>query len=236
MTAVVASALGGQLRSPLKEERPHGAPFLWTEENVMRRLSLAAASAVVLLGSFSGSARASTFDFYETGITACSASVCIQPQQPTVLMTLTLSGPTETGSATYTFPSSPPVVTDPNLAFRLNAFGEHPIVAPDFGSFPLGFVLSYSITWADVAGELTAVSVNYLSDLDQVGFSAGSFRLTGGGIGSDGSIGGCGSGTCTVTGFWQREVPEPATLSVFGAALAGLCLIRRRYRKNAQKR
>src|SRR5260221_14414492 len=140
-------------------------------------------------------------------------------------MNLPLSNPTETGSATYTFfPSSPPVVTDPNFAFHLNgSFGEDVIRAPDFGTSPPGFVLGYNITWADVAGQLTAVSVNYLTDRDQVGFGAGPFGLTGGGIGSDGTIGGCGNGTCMVSGFWQREVPEPARVVVFWAALAGLC-------------
>src|SRR5438477_9150233 len=120
---LVASALGSRPRSPSKEERAPRRRFFVDTGNVIRRLSLAAASALALLGSFSGSARAITFDFYETGITACSAFDCVQPQQPTVLMTLTISGPTETGSATYSFPSSPPVVTDPNFAFRLNAFG-----------------------------------------------------------------------------------------------------------------
>ena len=187
--------------------------------------------AALLQPYFGGRARATvTFDFYETGITACGTAICVQPPQPTVLMRLTLSSPTETGSAEYVFPSSPPVVTDVNFAFHLNGFGEPVISAPNFGSTPVGFVLGYDITWGDMGGELTAVSVNYLSTNDQVAFSAGSFGLTGGGIGSDAGIDGCSMGTCTVAGYWQREVPEPASAALFGCALVGLAFLGRRRR------
>src|SRR5438477_2898957 len=147
-----------------------------------------------------------TFDFFETRITACAATSCVQPQQPTVLMALTLSSLNETGSAIYAPPSSPPSVTDPNFAFAVNAVGEQLVSAPNFGSLPAGFVHHYNISWAEVGGQLTAVSIDYLSDLsNQIGGAAGTFGLAGGGIGSDGTMGGCGFGTCTVAGYWQRE-------------------------------
>jgi hypothetical protein len=113
----------------------------------MRKLMLAAVSALSLLPSFATPASATvTFDFYETGITSCGSPDCMPPKQPTVLMSLTLSGPTETGSAKHSFPGGTPVVTDPNFAFHLSAFGERIIAASDFGSSPPGFVLGYNST------------------------------------------------------------------------------------------
>jgi hypothetical protein len=190
----------------------------------MRRLTLALASAVAFLVCLTkpGSATV-TFDFFETGITACNAASCQAPQHSSILMSLQLSGPTESGSAAYSLGAAP-VVTDPNFAFSLSPFFDAGpttvITAPDFGRNPVGFITSYDITWSDVGGQLTAVSVNYLDNLNQVGGSLGVFGLTGGGIASDGFIGGCSLGRCTIVGSWQAvPVPEPASAWLLLTAL-----------------
>jgi hypothetical protein len=86
----------------------------------MFKLIVAAVSAAVLLFGKPASASV-TFDFFETAITACRAVSC-GPQQFSppfpILMTLQLSGTTETGSAEYNalaFPRFGPVVSDPIL-------------------------------------------------------------------------------------------------------------------------
>ena len=200
----------------------------------MRKLILSTLSAVVLSLSSTMPASASvTFDFL---VTACSGVACRVPEQfPHVLMSLQLSTLTENGSAQWGGGSSPPIVSDPNFAFSLrdiaSFFGTPVIIGPpDFG-FALRFSIepSYNITWSEVAGQLTAVSVNYLDIANEVGFGSGAFGLTGGGIGSDSNIDGCGFGLCMVSGYWQ-SVPEPGSAILLLSALLGFGMLRRPYR------
>jgi hypothetical protein len=58
----------------------------------------------------------------------------------------------------------------------------------------------------------------------------GPFGLTGGPVGSDGIIGGCGDTQCTVSGFWQSDltaVPEPISAVLLITGLLGTCLASR---------
>ena len=55
------------------------------------------------------------------------------------------------------------------------------------------------------------------------------FGLTGGGIGSDSNIDGCGFGLCMVSGYWQ-SVPEPGSAILLLSALLGFGMLRRPYR------
>ena len=199
----------------------------------MCKLILAAVSAAVLSLLFAMPASATViFDFF---VTACTGAACRVPEQlPHILMSLQLSSSTETGSAQYGGGSSPPVVTDPNFTFSLrdiaSFFGTPVIIGPpDFG-LGLRFSIepSYNITWSEVAGQLTAVSVNYLDIANEVGFGSGAFGLTGGGIGSDSNIDGCGFGLCTVSGYWQ-SVPEPGSAILLLSALFGFGILRRHH-------
>ena len=152
----------------------------------------------------------------------------LQPPQP-LFFSLTLSSDTETGSASSsTTPFA--TVTDPNFSF----LGIHPPLFQDSD-------LSFTITWTAVAGQLTALSIDYLvmsSDFSIVGsgypgLDPGGFGLNGGTLVYAG--GGCLLfPICVVTGFWQEanaeQVPEPESLTLLLSALLGLGLIAYRHR------
>lgn len=177
-----------------------------------------------------------TFDFIETaylpiqspteGIGAgCFSIPCppLIPVSPQVVLSMTLSSDTETGSAhsnpTTGFPPAA-TVTDPNFSL---SFGS--IQAP-FYVFPVGPV--YDITWTAVAGQLTALSINYVGFLpldspaigagQYPGFDPNGFGLTGGSEYFGGSI----APTILLSGFWQEQaVPEPGSAALLlGALLA----------------
>jgi hypothetical protein len=199
---------------------------------MMRNLFLLAITAVMLVALSVPADASVTWDFYETGITACEAFACVQPAGPQFLMSLSLSGPTETGSAEYAFGGTP-AVTDPDFTFELDASFSYIIAPPSFDSYPPGYIQGYDITWDAASGQLDGVSVDFLSAVsDDVGYYVGGFGLTGGGIGSDGSFGGCSDGSCTVAGYWRNAaaVREPGSAVLLTSALVvfGLARFRRR--------
>ena len=167
------------------------------------------------------------FDFFETGVSGNCNIVpgCgpITPVSPVSILRMTLSNPTETGSATFTG-SMPPVVTDPN--FRLaESYPTYPapftatIFPSDFGWSGGAFPSGYSISWDAENGQLLGVNIAYTAVDDRV-----SLGLTSGTIGSDGAFGPyCSNGTCDVTGYWTR-IPEPSSVSFVLSALTILGL------------
>src|ERR1700730_8366003 len=170
----------------------------------MRKLIVAAVSAAALLTSFATQASATViFDFYEPEITSVRAFVCAQPTHPVPVLSITLSNPTETGSAvfTYGFPVPQPVVTDPGFAFQDFWFPFVTIEPPYFGALPgpsgysnTTFINGgYLFSWSAVDGQLTAIRIDFNAENDDVHLG-----LTGGLIGSDGVIGTCEEGVCGV--------------------------------------
>jgi hypothetical protein len=198
----------------------------------MYKLIVAAVSAAVLplLSAVPASASV-TFDFFETALTSCRNGTLVHPCQipnpsePLAILSLTLSNPTETGSATWNGNySTPPVVTDPGFDFAILYplyFGSirDQIYAPSFGA---NIGQPYSFTWSASNGELTAISTAFNNTMDEVNIG-----LTGGLIGSDGTVGTCEIGICDVAGFWQR-VPEPGSGLLLLSALFGFGLVRLR--------
>jgi hypothetical protein len=190
-----------------------------------------------------------TWSFYETGITSCnspSAFSCVLPPQPFVLMTLTLPGPTSTGTAIWQGSPSLPVYTGDSFALPL-PFLRRPLTPAFAGAASniggrdcldsgvgSGALCDFNISWAESADVLTAISINVDAIDDSIGGMAperGSFGLTGGPLASDFILGGCSNTQCTVAGFWQSDlaasIPEPMSAVLLITGLLGTCLASR---------
>jgi hypothetical protein len=189
-----------------------------------------------------------TWSFYETAITSCNSPLpfgCVLPPQPFVFMTLTLPGPTSTGTAIWQGSPSLPVYTGDSFAlslpFKSNRFtnpltpafagaasNDGGLACPDnnVGSSAL---CDFNISWAENAGVLTAISINIDAIDDNIGGFAGHgpFGLTGGPLATDFTLGGCGFTQCIIAGFWQSDltaVPEPMSAVLLIIGFLGACL------------
>jgi hypothetical protein len=65
-----------------------------------------------------------------------------------------------------------------------------------------GTICDFNTSWSETAGDLTSVSINVDAVNDNIGRGSGrgDFGLTGGGIASDATLGGCTFTQCTVAG------------------------------------
>ena len=215
----------------------------------MNKLAGLVISTIAFAAPIAADASPVTWSFYETGITSCnspSAFSCVLPPQPFVLMTLTLPGPTSTGTAIWQGSPSLPVYTGDSFALPLPFLTLHPAtLTPAFAGAASniggrdcldnfvgsGALCDFNISWAESAGVLTAISINVDAIDDSIGGMAerGSFGLTGGPLASDFILGGCSSTQCMVSGFWQSDlaVPEPMSAVLLITGLLGACLASR---------
>ena len=204
----------------------------------MKNLIRLAIWVIGLMVSAAAYATPVTWSFFETAITSCnslSRFSCVLLPQPFILMTLTLPGPTSSGTAIWRGVGSQPVYTGDNLILRV-PFRGGPLTPafvgdPMFGCSGLLTICDFNISWSETAGNLTSVSINIDAFSDTIGGFAGppSFGLTGGPLASDGTLGGCTFTQCTVTGYWRSDlaVPEPMSAVLLITGLLGTCFASR---------
>jgi hypothetical protein len=181
-------------------------------------------------------------------ITSCNSPPpfgCVLPPQPFVFMTLTLPGPTSTGTAIWQGSPSP-VYTGDSFALTLPIIRFRSPLTPAFvgaasnllgldcqDSFVgSGALCDFNISWAENAGVLTAISINVDAIDDNIGGLAGPphtfFGLTGGPLATDFILGGCGFTQCIIAGFWQSDlavsIPEPMSAVLLITGVLGACL------------
>ena len=203
-------------------------------------LRLAAVFAAALTTAIGNQARAAvTWSFFETGI-SCFQPSCFLPTQPYVFMTLTLPGPTSSGTADWDGGPTTPVFTGDFFELR---FPFPPgRLNPDFVPAPIApicvFICGFHVSWSETDGRLVGVAINVDAFNDNIGGQAGGpFGLTGGRIASDaeGRLGGCVITLCEVTGFWQSDlaVPEPSTATLVLVGLFGAWFARRKFASRA---
>src|SRR5260370_3701700 len=169
-------------------------------------LSIATLAALVgVIGPAPAGATPVTWSFHETAITSCNnPGNCVLPPQPFVLVTWALAGPASNGPATWLGPGSQPVYTGDSFTLTVPFTPPlTPAFAGDASQIPAGTdcsngfhttICDFNISWSEVAGVLTSISINIDAVNDNIGGLAGppGFHLIGGAIALDGTLGGCG--------------------------------------------
>jgi hypothetical protein len=165
-------------------------------------------------------------------------------------MTLTLPGPTSSGTAFWAGGPSPPfpapIYTGDSFVLTTGlGFGQ---LSPAFTGNNLiqclgnlHAICDFNISWSETAGQLDGIKITIDGGDGAIGvpgFSPafGIFGLHGGGIATDNVLGGCVEVACGVTGFWQSDLPvsEPMSAALLTSGLLGLGLARRYLRSSAR--
>ena len=152
--------------------------------NKLAALILSIAALVGVIGPAPAGATPVTWSFHETAITSCdNPGNCVLPPQPFVFMTLALPGPTSNGTATWLGTGSQPVYTGDSFTLMV-PFTQPltPAFAGDASQIPAGTdcsngfhttICDFNISWSEVAGVLTSISINIDAVNDNIGGLAG---------------------------------------------------------------
>jgi hypothetical protein len=184
-----------------------------------------------------------TWTFYETSCSIFSSGAPCQTNFPVTfpypIGSLTLSGPTSSGSASWMNnsgigPFVPPVLTgDPDFSVVFATV--QPIAPPTYGTNDImchaapAAICQYDITWSETNGNLDDVSIFIEAGAADIGgtfINGKPFGLTGGIIATDGIIDNCDDSQCQIGGFWQSNlaVPEPMSASLLAIGLFSFAL------------
>jgi hypothetical protein len=214
---------------------------------VIKLITLAMIAAAVAV--FSASARAApvTWSFFETGISCQFSGSCSLPPQPFVFATLTLPGPTSSGSGFWQGPgTTPPVYTGDSFLFRTtNGFGVSSGFVPSGEFFPrceggTNGICDFDISWSDIEGHLVHLAITLDTQTNNIGgaiLGHAPFGLNGGLIATDNTnLGGCSIAQCEITGFWQSDLLPVFEPGSSGLLFSGILVtwVAWRYRPNAR--
>jgi len=172
-----------------------------------------------------------TWTFYETSCSPgsngvpCPAPAGVAGGAPQVtfpypLATLTLPDTTSAGSAIWYGAGAAPVYTGDAFTFSGGGALSPAFSGPACSIFcGPGYPVEFDLSWNETPGGLSA-SIFLLTANNEIAINNGSaLGPAGYWVGSDNILGGCFDALCRMTGYWQSDLPEPASA---GLLLTGL--------------
>jgi len=174
-----------------------------------------------------------TWTFYETscspgsnGISCPAPAGYAGPGVPSItfpypLATLSLPDTTSSGTALwYGLPGPGPTYIGDSFTFIAGIAGGN--LSQTFTGTVCGgpaCPVAFDLTWNEIPGSLIA-SIFLLTQGNEIAINnTGPIGPSGDWVGSDNMLGGCLDALCRMTGYWQSDLPEPASA---GLLLTGL--------------